>query len=120
MKYMPFKRLQKESAVVEGVRFSPWLTLKTIWLAMYGNDLENHMVDVDDEIGKRRVKPNIMGPRGGPIILGLTPHFPILSSTSTIWFSRSLPYMVNHMVFNVNYTVQGQPRTQLNPFYSQS
>jgi hypothetical protein len=47
------------ATIVEGVRFSPWLTLnhivdleKIIWLAIYGNDLGNHMVDVDDAIVK--------------------------------------------------------------------
>jgi len=33
------------------------LTLKTIWLNIYGNDLGNHMVDVVDAIVKRCVKP---------------------------------------------------------------
>ena len=29
-----------------------WLTLKTIWLTIYGNDLGNHMVDDDYAIVK--------------------------------------------------------------------
>jgi hypothetical protein len=37
---------------VEGVRLSPWLTLKTTWLAICDNDFGNHMVDVDDVIVK--------------------------------------------------------------------
>ena len=84
---------------------------------MYGNDLENHMVDVDDKIGKWGVKPNIIGPPRGPIILGLTRRFPISSSTSTTWFSMSLLYVSNRAVFKVNHIVQGQPWAQPNPFY---
>jgi len=42
-----------------------WLTLKTIWLPMYGNDLGNHMVDYDDVIVKRCVKLKVrISPRG--------------------------------------------------------
>jgi ribosome biogenesis protein Nip4 len=43
----------------ELVYLSPWLTLnhmvdlESLMLCLYGNDLENHMVDVDDAIGKR-------------------------------------------------------------------
>ena len=103
-----------------GPRGWPWticLTLETIWLAIYGNDLGNHIVDVDDAIVK---------------------HFSIASSTSTIWFPRPLPYMVNcmglkfnhmgfkannmafkvnHMVFKANHIVQGQPRSWPPLFY---
>jgi hypothetical protein len=75
------------------------------------------MVDLDDAIVK---------------------HFSI-ASTSTIWFSRPLPYMVNHMGFKVNHMgfkanhmafkvnhmvfkfnrmVKGQPRARPPLFYS--
>jgi len=40
--------------------------------------------------------------RGTPT-LGLTHHLTITSSTSTIWFSRSLSYMANDTVFKVNH-----------------
>jgi hypothetical protein len=65
------------------------LTLKTIWLAIYGNDLGNHMVDVGDAIVKQCVEPKAR-----------VPPLP-----------RSLPYIVNHMV-------QGHPWAQPPLFYS--
>jgi len=72
---------------------------------MYSDDLGNHIVDVDDAIVKRCVEPK----DHGTLALGYIHRFTIASSTSTIWFPRSLPYMANHVVFKVNYTVQGQP-----------
>jgi len=43
--------------------------LENIWLAIYGNDLGNHMVDVDDAIVKRCVEPRArISPReAGPL-----------------------------------------------------
>jgi len=54
---------------VEGVRLSPWLSLNRIV------DLENHMVDVDDEIGEWCDKPNVRGPPRGPLTLGFQGHY---------------------------------------------
>jgi len=61
--------------------------------------------------------PKVKVPRGGTFTLGFTHYFTITSSTSTIWFPRSLTYMASHLVFKVNHMVQGQPWTQPNPFY---
>jgi len=39
--------------------------LKTMWLAIYGDDLGNHMVSVDNAIVKHCVEPKeIVPPRG--------------------------------------------------------
>ena len=43
------------------------MTLKTIWFAIYGNDLGNHMVDVDDVIVKLFVKPKVRVPPQCPL-----------------------------------------------------
>jgi len=57
-----------KSLLVELVDFSPWLTLnhvvdlENIWLAIYGNDLGNHMVDVDDAIVKQCAEPKARVP----------------------------------------------------------
>jgi hypothetical protein len=75
------------------------------------------MVDVDDTMVKRCVEPKARVPRGGTLALGSTHHFTIVSSTSTIWFPKSLPYMINHIVLKINHTAQGQPWDQPNPFY---
>jgi len=56
-------------------------------------------------------------PRGGTLTLRLTHHLTITSPTSTIWFSRSLSYMANHMVFKVNHMVQGHTWTIPTPYY---
>jgi len=36
--------------------------LENIWLAIYGNDLGNHMVDVDDAIVKQCAEPKARVP----------------------------------------------------------
>ena len=82
--------------------------LETTLLNIYGNYLRNHMVDVYDAIVKRFVEPKARIPRRGTLAFGSTHRFTIASYTSTIWFPRSLPYMVNHVVFKVKHLVQGQ------------
>ena len=47
-------------------------------------------------------------PQGGILTLRLKHHFTITSSTSTMWFSRSLLYVANHTVFKVNHMVEDQ------------
>jgi len=66
------------------------------------------MLDVDDAIVKQCVEPKARVPRGRTLALGFTHSFTIASSTSSVWFPRSLPYMVNYIVFKVNHMVQGQ------------
>jgi hypothetical protein len=56
-----------------------------------------------------RLEPKVRVPRGGALALSSAHRFNIWLSTSTIWFPRSLPYIVNHMGVNVNNMVQGQP-----------
>ena len=45
----------------------------------------------------KKMQPKARVPPRGTLALGSTHRFTIASSTSTIWFPRSLPYMVNHM-----------------------
>jgi hypothetical protein len=59
--------------------------------------------------------------RDGTLALGSTHRFTIASSTSTIWCPRSLLHMrVSRSTIwsKVNRPVQGQPRSQVDPFYS--
>jgi hypothetical protein len=63
------------------------------------------------------MEPKARVSRGGTLALSCTHRFTTLSSTSTIWFLRSLPYMVNLMVFKVSHMVQSQPWTQSLLFY---
>jgi len=44
--------------------------LETIWLTIYGNELGNHMVDVDNQIVKRCVEPKARIPLRGILALG--------------------------------------------------
>jgi hypothetical protein len=60
-----------------------WLTLKTIWLTIYGNEIGNHMVDVDDAIVKLCVEPKARVPTHGTLALVFTHCCTIASSTST-------------------------------------
>ena len=72
------------------------------------NDFENHMVEVDDVMVKWCVKRKVRVPPRGTLTLRLTHHLTITSSTSAIWFSRSLSHMASHMGFKVNHMVQGK------------
>jgi hypothetical protein len=65
----------------------------------------------------KKIQPKAKVPPRGNLALGSTHLFNIASSTSTTWFPRSLTYMANQMVFKVNHLVQGQPLTQVYPFY---
>jgi len=64
---------------------------------IYGNNLGNHMVDVDEAIVK-----NVWKLRQGPreVALGSTHRFTVASSTSATWFPRSLPYMWSTILFS--------------------
>jgi hypothetical protein len=51
-----------------------WFTLKTVWLATYDNDLENHMVEVDDVIVKWCFKRKVRVPPCGTLTLHVEFH----------------------------------------------
>jgi hypothetical protein len=71
-----------------------WLTLKTIWWTIYGNDLGNYMVAVDDVTVKRCVEPKAT----------------VLSThrfTIVIYINRIVSKVVT--MFGQPYRFQGQP-----------
>jgi hypothetical protein len=53
------------------------------------------------------------GPAFGTLALGSTHRFTIASFTSTVWFPRSLPYMVNHGLKSTHSAQSIAPSSQL-------